>query len=216
MKPIQHARRILGRARRRISPAGASTPQPAPKPHKIFGIGLPKTGTTTLGHCLRTLGYRHTTFDPELTIQVRRGNVQAALDKARDYDAFEDWPWFLVYESLFRAFPDAKFILTVRRDEQTYVESLRRYRERKGAYSEDFDEPWWWREAIGYAPGYWDSAQMIAGYRAHNQSVMDFFAPWPDRLAVMCWEDGDRWERLCGFIDEPLPTASFPHLNKTR
>ncbi|MHC4376201.1 MAG: hypothetical protein ACYS26_06360 [Planctomycetota bacterium] len=37
-----------------------------PRSPKIFGIGLNKTGTTTLGQCGRILGLRCTSFDRDL------------------------------------------------------------------------------------------------------------------------------------------------------
>ena len=46
---------------------------------KVFGIGLNKTGTSTLGECLVALGYRHRSYSYELVQQLRRGERQAVL-----------------------------------------------------------------------------------------------------------------------------------------
>ena len=40
------------------------------KATKVFGIGLPKTGTTSLGYCMRRFGFKHRTFDMDLAVHV--------------------------------------------------------------------------------------------------------------------------------------------------
>ncbi len=40
---------------------------------KVFGIGLMKTGTSSLGACLNVLGYNHRSYFPKLIRQLKRG-----------------------------------------------------------------------------------------------------------------------------------------------
>ena len=70
------------------------------KPAKVIGIGLPKTGTTSLGYCFRRFGYKHRTFDMDLALQVKRNQLDGVLKEAEKYEAFEDWPWFAIYKEL--------------------------------------------------------------------------------------------------------------------
>ncbi len=50
---------------------------------KVFGIGYPKTGTKTLGECFRALGFANHTYDMQLTLAVKRGDLAPALRIAR-------------------------------------------------------------------------------------------------------------------------------------
>ena len=59
--------------------------------------------------------------------EVLAGRVQTALERARDYDAFEDLPWCLLYRELDEAFPGSKFVLTVRSSSEVWLRSYRRH-----------------------------------------------------------------------------------------
>ncbi len=182
---------------------------------KVFGIGYPKTGTTTLGYCLKRLGYKHKTYDMNLTVEVRRGNVTSAIKTAKDYESFEDWPWFLIYEALDKAYPHSKFILTKRKSADAYVSSLRKHRQRQGIYEDNFQEPTWWHDVFDYAPNYWDESFFKDQYDLHNESVIKYFDGRPDKLLIVCWEEGSGWKELCDFLGYPVVKEAFPHLNKT-
>ena len=41
---------------------------------KVVGIGLQKTGTTTLGTCLKHLGYKHLSYDHKAVFSLRNGD----------------------------------------------------------------------------------------------------------------------------------------------
>jgi hypothetical protein len=174
---------------------------------KCFGIGFNKTGTKSLGKAMRLLGYRTTSFDGPLTEQVGRGEVDAALRVARDFDGFEDWPWPLIYKELDRVFPGSKFILTMRRDARTWLNSLMRHAERTG--------PTIFREiAYGYASPQHREAHHIGLYERHAAEVMAHFRDRPGQLRVLCWERGDGWPELCDFLGRPRPEQPFPHENR--
>lgn len=67
---------------------------------KIFGIGWAKTGTTTLGECLRLLEYRHTSHRFDLVRHLPSRNLEPIFDVVDEFDSFEDWPWILLYREL--------------------------------------------------------------------------------------------------------------------
>ena len=56
------------------------------KPTKVFGIGLPKTGTTSLGYCFRRFGFKHRTFDMDLAVQVKRNQLEPVLHEAAKFE----------------------------------------------------------------------------------------------------------------------------------
>ncbi len=183
--------------------------------NKVFCVGLPKTGTSTLGKCFKELGYKHKSFDSSLTVRVRRGDLDSAFSEARRYEAFEDWPWFLIYENLAERFPHAKFILTYRKSAEAYAHSLWRFRKRKGVYEDDFQEPWWWREVVQSSPKRWDIDELCNYYIKHNRKVEEFFSKSPNNFISVCWENGDGWSKICQFLDKKVPDKKFPHLNRT-
>ena len=59
---------------------------------KIFGVGLNKTGTTTLGKCGKKLGCRVKGCDRDLLSDFRAGDLQRFEDVISSYDLFQDWP----------------------------------------------------------------------------------------------------------------------------
>ena len=82
------------------------------KQQKIFGIGLSKTGGTSLAKALIILGYR-----------ARRART---MKEIRSHDASTDSVVAWRYEILDSRFPDSKFILTVREIE-SWLESCRKH-----------------------------------------------------------------------------------------
>ena len=77
------------------------------KATKVVGIGLPKTGTTTLGYCFRRFGFKHRTYDMDLALQVKRNQLEPVLEEATKFESFEDWPWFAIYREWTKDFPTA-------------------------------------------------------------------------------------------------------------
>jgi hypothetical protein len=182
------------------------------KPTKVFGIGLPKTGTTSLGYCFRRFGFKHRTFDMDLAVQVKRNQLEPVLQEAAKFETFEDWPWFAIYRELDQRFPDSKFILTVRKDTATYIASLKAHHERQGIRKEGFVKPHWWDEVQGMEPAAWDYEKSAQRYERHNREVLEYFADRVNKdLLVVCWELGDGWAELSRFLNERQPDEPFPH-----
>lgn len=176
---------------------------------KVFGIGLNKTGTTTLGQCGRILGFRCLGCDKELLKQVVRDRDLVQLqDRVRQFGWFEDWPWPLVYKELDHLFPESKFILTVRQSEDVWLDSLKRHSMRthpvnhcrKLAYGFD------------YPHGY--ERQHVEFYRQHNKSVRDYFKGRENDFLEICWENGDGFEKICHFLGCDIPDTPVPHANR--
>lgn len=180
---------------------------------KIFGIGLPKTGTKTLGYCFMKLRFSHQSYDMRLAKQVRNNKLAEALLVARRYDTFEDWPWFLIYKELDQAFPNSKFVLTTRKDTSTYIDSLRGHHELEGIHDSAFAKPCWWNDVFGFEPSQWDYEASAREYERHNREVCSYFNSRKSDLLVVCWEAGDGWRELCNFLEVPAPTEPFPQVN---
>jgi len=182
-------------------------------PIKVIGIGLPKTGTTSLGYCLRRFGFKHHTFDMDLAVKVKRNQIDEVLARAKQFESFEDWPWFSIYRELDLRFPGSRFILTVRKDTATYVHSLQRHHEREGIRNKDFIKPHWWDEVFGVDPAAWDYEYSARRYEKHNRDVLEYFGARLNKdLLVVCWENGDGWDAIAKFLNKPVPNEPFPHL----
>jgi len=177
---------------------------------KVFGIGLNKTGTGTLGKCLKGFGYRHLSYRRDLLLALREGRIDEIFTIIDEYESFEDWPYPLMYKELFARYRDAFYILTVRSSPEVWIESLKshslrthpRIHARKLAYGHD------------YPHGF--ENEHIAFYQAHNANVISFFEQngASDLLLCACWENGDGWRELCRFLGRPMPSVPFPHVNK--
>jgi hypothetical protein len=183
---------------------------------KVFCLGLSKTGTTSLGDALESLGYRRLTwsrsFSMPLFHEVRRGNLAAAFAVADQYEALEDLPWPLIYRELHEHYPDAKFILTRRRSPAVWARSI--HRQTLGKRRSKFQP---YRDMFGHHLFYENPRAFLEGYERHNREVAAYFAAAaPANFLDMCFEAGDGWEKLCGFLGLPAPATPFPHSNARR
>jgi hypothetical protein len=174
---------------------------------KIFGIGLNKTGTKTLGICLQHLGYRHTSYNFDDLKRFNEGDFDFLFEKMRQFDSCEDWPWPLMFEFLDEKFPDGKFILTKRKTPEIWFESLCKHADCTGPKEAR-------KITYGYEMPHQHRLHHIDFYNAHYRKVVDYFKDKPNKLLVVCWEDGDGWQQLCRFLGKSVPDILFPHVNE--
>lgn len=179
---------------------------------KVIGIGLNKTGTTTLAASLRQLGYpRHVSNRRDLLAWRHAGDPGPTFEVVEQNDSFEDWPFPLMYRELFDRFGDrARYVLTTRRDAATWLASLKAHslRTPPDRHARLL--------AYGYAYPHGVEPHHLAFYERHNAEVRAFFRDrGAERLLLeVCWEAGDGWAELCGFLGLPVPPLPFPHANR--
>jgi hypothetical protein len=189
---------------------------------KVFGIGLNKTGTTTLGTCLERLGYDHVSCRADLLADWRAGRKDTVFAVTDAHQSFEDWPWPLMYRDLSARYgTDAKFILTLRRSPEVWLRSLKMHALQRTSVRGHCR-----KLAYGYSYPHHAEAEHLEIYRRHQADVMEFFetAGASAQLRVLCWETGDGWDALCDFlghdrVDWPFPhdrRAAIPRLNRRR
>src|SRR5262245_49667382 len=86
---------------------------------RILGVGLSKTGTTSLHRALCRLGFKSLHFDDQRLNDVIVGtNDTPDFRRYDDLDAVLDIPAACFFEELMHAYPDCKCILTVRDENQ--------------------------------------------------------------------------------------------------
>jgi len=175
---------------------------------RVFGIGLNKTGTSSLHEALTILGFESLHWGgPEI-----RDRVQAALDAEAPlltnldprYDAFSDIELLSKnFTLLDRQYPGSWFVLTVRPidawldSRRRHVENNLRRRER-GEYDGNFvviDEAEWRNECT-----------------SHVAQVREYFGARDDFLEIDLTA-GAGWKPLCRLLDLPEPDVEFPWVN---
>ena len=180
---------------------------------KVFGIGLNKTGTSTLGVCFEQLGYRHMSSRSDIMSKYLYGDKEALYNLCDTYDAFEDWPYPLAYRDLFQRYGKrAKYILTLRKSPEVWLRSLKKHCLR--AHPKNNGQ----MLAYGHSYPHGFEQQFLELYDRHQQEVIDFFKSnnASDRLIILNWENGDGWTELCAFLEVPVPECEFPHVFRTK
>jgi hypothetical protein len=170
---------------------------------KVFGLGLSKTGTSSLTDALTLLGLRAVHYPHDLAV-------------ANDVDALTDIPVAPHYAELDRAWPGSRFILT-RREKTSWLRSIEMH--------------WrlmlqWWEAATpdlrryhervalsAYGTLTFDREHFSRVYNEHERDVRDYFRGRAE-LLVMDLCGGEGWSRLCPFLGLPEPRVPFPHANE--
>ena len=177
---------------------------------KIFGIGLNKTGTTTLGQCGELLGLKCIGFDRRLLREiVNEKKTDGLKDIVDQYDLFEDWPWPLVYRELDKMYPGSKFILTTRLNGVTWLNSLKEHSMKTSPFNHSRKDIY----GFNYAHGKED--HFIDFYDRHNNEVREYFKERPNDFREFCWERGDGIEDLCYFLGKSVIQDKTPHANRS-
>ena len=169
------------------------------KETKIFCIGLPKTGTTSLTQALDILGYSalHYPDNP--------------IEQARNYDAMSDSPVALHYKELDINYPGARFILTLR-DESSWLRSLKEHQSKLPTPKEGTRAYELRLKTLG-SPQY-NKAKHTKAYKDHLLDVSNYFSGREKDLLIVDFISGsDGWTELCRFLGKDIPSQAFPKAN---
>lgn len=167
------------------------------KKFKIFGIGLPKTGTSSLHKALSILGFR-SCHDCKLmcsSIEDDIKNQRKILSSIIDmYDAFSDYPIDYMLDKIFEQYPEEKYIYTYR-DIDSWLLSREKFL----------------TKIYGYYPG--GKIKDIILWKTHDSHVRRMFEG-RDNIITLNIVDGDGWKKLCKFLNVDVPDLDFPFENK--
>jgi hypothetical protein len=166
---------------------------------KIFGIGLAKSGTTSLSQALTMLGYL-TVHDSNICESIATKLLaRMPCEELDKYDAFTDWPHPLRTFSQLAEIKDSLFILTVRDREQWLQSCLIHV-----LHSRVFDSSRWKDIDTKSLSNEWDVLYgLIVAWGITN----------PGRVLIFDCSQG--WNGLCEFLNKPVPSVAFPHENKS-
>ncbi len=188
---------------------------------KIFCIGFYKTGTTSLYDALRILGYRTINGDrpgsypgaddgETLLKQITRGDHR--LPTFDLFDAFTDAPYLWIWREIDAMFPDARYILTIR-DEDAWIRScVKFFRGRR------IRPMMIWMFGKHADPSRDEASRQawLEIYRKHNADILQHFAGREHQFMVLDCVREPGWEKLCAFLEAPIPDLPWPHSNPTR
>jgi hypothetical protein len=177
---------------------------------KVFEVGVAKTGTSSLARAYAILDLTHVGWTPKLYYEVKAGKFESALEFAEKFQAFEDAPWhdFDLYKRLDKRFPYSKFIL-LERDDESWIKSMENhFSEHKNCNNIDN------RYLI---KNFHEKKQLILDYKTKRyKEVKKYFRNRPEDLLVMNICTGEGWEKLCPFLELPIPNVIFPHAYRTK
>jgi hypothetical protein len=180
---------------------------------KVFGIGLHRTGTTSLTEALRILGFKSVHYPYAVFRSESAGCVLETKQAAR-FDAITDLPAARFYRELDEAFPGSKFILTVR-DEESWLRSMRRLRHWHPLFAHFFPKVDALAVEMFGASRYDDEAELLRRYRTHNDAVRAYFSGKHAKdLLVLDVSDRRAWRTLCAFLGKRRPRLPFPKHNQ--
>lgn len=185
-----------------------------PVPTRIFGIGFSKTATTSLAEALRILGlhsghWENPRWARQIWADILHMGSSGTLEK---YYALTDLPLALIYKELDEAYPNSKFILTVR-EEVGWLRSIQNhFKHETNPFRKDWENDAFTHRLHQelYGRKSFDLDVFLARYRRHNAEVMEHFKHRPESLLVMDMGHKNHWERLCRFLDMPLPACDYP------
>jgi len=199
---------------------------------KLFGIGLPKTGTSSMAAALNALGTRclHNPWD--FRQQAFAG--QYRFTPSDTWDAIVNFGEHF-YPQLDVAYPGSKFILTVR-DKEEWLRSVRQ----SMGDTTGFEPParrliswlrpsrWLTEAAIRRGATYrmcnalvridiygchrFDAERFSYVYDLHERTVRDYFRGREQDLLIVRLAEGNPWTKLCEFLGVQPPDVLFPHV----
>lgn len=203
---------------------------------KIFCIGSGKTGTTSLEQALINFGYD---LGPQaraemLTSECYNRDFDRLIRFCKLHEAFQDAPfcWSDYYKVLDQAFPDSKFILTIRDSGEQWFNSLTNFHGKNFSSSsslpsvEDLKNSKYGYLGMAYdnyvcfynypqTPLY-DKDAYIKIYEDRNNEIIEYFKDRPDQLLILNVSDETAYTDLGRFLNIKIPAGrKFPWYNKT-
>lgn len=185
---------------------------------KVWGIGLTRTGTTSLNEALCHLNFEAVHWPT--TSALLFGQLKAATDESVA----------AVYRFLDAKHPDSRFILT-ERAEQDWLVSTEKHRKHnylnvqrllqqpdrsltphERARSTEIQ----FTQMTLYGTVVFDERKFLAGYHRHLDDVSRYFEDRPERLLRLRICEGEGWERLCPFLECERPRVPFPYEHRSR
>lgn len=171
--------------------------------NKVFCIGLPRTGTTSLHLAFLCLGYR-SIHNPK--------DIWSNLDHPVlfENDAFSDTPIPLIYKQLDHKFPGSKFIVTTRRMEPWLrsCEWMFSKKQKDWGFSLEPTRTFHFRL---FGTDQFIAEKFEQTYLRFHEEVRGHFSKNENLLELNLEEEDEPWVKLCNFLQKAQPSVKFPH-----
>ena len=201
---------------------------------KIFCIGANKTGTTSVEKALIDHGFKmgNQSKAQNLIENYKNRDFKSIIKYCKTAEAFQDAPfsWHYTFMFLDQAFPYAKFILTVRDNEEVWYKSIVSFQTK--LFGKNGDIPT--KEDLSQAHRtskrtVWDNMNvrheldekdpynkdmLVNYYLTHNKAILDYFR-FKDNLIVINLAENNVYQRYCDFLGLKPLYDNFPWENKT-
>jgi tetratricopeptide (TPR) repeat protein len=183
---------------------------------KVFGIGLSRTGTTSLAEALTLLGIDTAHWTNPLTHQLLSDADFFMFGASTDCCVSAE------FEKLYYQYPNARFVWT-RRPLDAWLASFERHHDRhswardaeelRNVFDQNLCTHMFEHAALEFGL-YLNAADLPAAWREFEARVEYFFSDKPEgRLLTLDLFAGQGWPELCAFLGRPVPDAPFPRLN---
>jgi hypothetical protein len=173
---------------------------------KVFGIGLPRTGTTSLNIALNTIGISSIHF-PFSLYESKDFTI------LNQYVGFVDSPIPYLYQQLDCLYPGSGFVLTTRPINQ-WLSSIK-------WLLEEGSSIWEWKSSYdSYHKDFFGSASFNLDlyqrkYHEFHSEVVHYFQE-RDNLLILDLKIGYGYPELCAFLNVPTHNGKYPHGNEMR
>jgi hypothetical protein len=198
---------------------------------KIICVGQPKTGTKTLAEIFTLLGIK-VSSNPNIykinnieysevnSIPIDTNNffnnISYLQKNLEIFDFFHDIPYSFNYELIDKQYPDSKFILTIR-DENDWFKSLINYQHIPNMSSCYLLNVMYHHEIILNE----HKEDVIDLYQKYNNDVITYFKNTPEKLLIinLCDKNKNKNEtdiiqKICQFTNLKTPNNFvLPHVN---
>lgn len=201
---------------------------------KYFCIGRNKTGTTSLEHAFREMGFiiGHQRKAELLAHKYYfNGNFAPIIAYCRTAEVFQDVPFSYpeTFKHVDRAFPGSKFILTVRDDPDQWYDSITRFHAKlfgNGSIptADDLRNAEYVSKGLMYNTvkvhgtpddDPYNKDKMVAHYLKHNRDIIDYFRDRTDDLLIINVARNEDFGRFLAFVGRTSSRTEFPWSNKT-
>jgi hypothetical protein len=202
---------------------------------KVFGIGLNKTGTTSLKMAMKELGYvvGHQRTAERLSADWAKRDFNRIILYCKTAQFFQDVPFSkpFTFVVLDHEFPRSKFILTVRDSPEQWYESITRFhanlwgKNGRVPTKEDLQNaiyiykgrPWESNRFTYNSPESdpYNKEILIDFYNSHVHQVKEYFRHRADDLLVLNVAEKNAYSKLCNFLNLKPRHDTFPWVNKT-
>lgn len=202
---------------------------------KYFCIGSNKTGTTSIKKAFEELHFK---VGKQRTAELMQRDIFAQdfeplIEYCKSAQVFQDVPFSQneVYKKLDAAFPNSKFILTIRDSGEQWYNSMVKFHSK--IFGKGNVPTWevlkktryiyrgWSYENKKHVYGLteqddpYDKTKLINYYDTRNQAIINYFKDRPDDLLVINLSEKGAYQKFCAFIGLKSNKTDFPWENKT-